>query len=1091
MNILLVSQCNKQALTETRRILDQFAERKGERTWQTPITQEGLNTLQLLLKKTARRNTAVACHWIRGINNTELLWVIGNRRRFNEEGTVPTNTTKRNILRSEDENRWDSCHSFSLLAALAGLFHDWGKANTLFQQKLKGQRPLAEPYRHEWVSLRLFQAFAAGKSDNQWLSQLLNIDAQQEQLILEKLSFSEASSPFKGLDTIAQSVAWLIVSHHRLPTYLPRENNPQINKADYWLTEKLNPEWNALNHHKPDITPLEKRENFQFPSGTPLQSHSWRSMAHQFAKRALRNHKLKDYSDLKAVFPTHMARLCLMLADHIYSSGPETPRWQDKAYQVYANTERETKKLKQQLDEHNIGVAQLAYRLGLHLPQLRQTLPAITRHKKFKQRATIKKYRWQDRAYDLTTAIKESSEQCGFFGVNMASTGCGKTLANAKIMYALSDSQIGCRFSIAIGLRTLTLQTGDALRERLSLKDDDLAILIGSQAVKQLHQYDKDNNTIPNEESDDPLSSGSESESAFAEHHYVSYQGSLDDGPIGKWLAKAPTIRKLVSAPITVSTIDYLITATEGTRGGQQIAPMLRLLNTDLVLDEPDDFALEDLPALCRLVNWAGLLGSRVLISSATLPPTFIRALFEAYAYGRKQYNSSHNINEENICCAWFDEFESSTYQLNSDTFKEKHHQFIAQRAEILNKKSLPLRLGELAKFDDVKLDKQSAIQLMATTIHPLIQQLHERHHVTSEQHKQVSVGLVRMANIEPLVAVANALFTLEPMADTRIHYCIYHSRHPLAVRAFIEHQLDSVLMRDPQDPTGILSVPSIKDKLQRYPETKHIFVVIATPVAEVGRDHDYDWAIVEPSSMRSIIQLAGRVQRHRQIEPESANIVLLSKNIKGLIKQKHKRPIFANPGFEQIGLYSLPSHDLSEILAPEYYSIITAEPRFMAPKVSKTFNFINLEHRTLADQLFTNSQTQARYWWTEPYLHLFGQLQKLTLFRASRPQKSYFVCIDDEGMINFIIFNKEKNEWVTRDPLFTPYKNISFSERNQAWFNMDYQDIYQSIADNLNIDINDMGKTFGEINLDNPPNDTPKFIYHPLLGIIKGDYLL
>jgi CRISPR-associated endonuclease/helicase Cas3 len=39
MNILLISQCNKNALKETRRILDQFAERRGDRTWQTPITQ--------------------------------------------------------------------------------------------------------------------------------------------------------------------------------------------------------------------------------------------------------------------------------------------------------------------------------------------------------------------------------------------------------------------------------------------------------------------------------------------------------------------------------------------------------------------------------------------------------------------------------------------------------------------------------------------------------------------------------------------------------------------------------------------------------------------------------------------------------------------------------------------------------------------------------------------------------------------------------------------------------------------------------------------------------------------------------------------
>src|SRR5471030_482149 len=106
MNILLVSQCSKRALTETRRILDQFAERRGDRTWQTPITQQGLDTLRQLLKKTARKNTAVACHWIRGQNHTELLWIVGDASCFNSQGAVPTNTTARNILKKQDENDW-------------------------------------------------------------------------------------------------------------------------------------------------------------------------------------------------------------------------------------------------------------------------------------------------------------------------------------------------------------------------------------------------------------------------------------------------------------------------------------------------------------------------------------------------------------------------------------------------------------------------------------------------------------------------------------------------------------------------------------------------------------------------------------------------------------------------------------------------------------------------------------------------------------------------------------------------------------------------------------------------------------------------
>ena len=37
--------------------------------------------------------------------------------------------------------------------------------------------------------------------------------------------------------------------------------------------------------------------------------------------------------------------------------------------------------------------------------------------------------------------------------------------------------------------------------------------------------------------------------------------------------------------------------ATEAQRAGRQIAPMLRLMSSDLVLDEPDEFDIGDLPA--------------------------------------------------------------------------------------------------------------------------------------------------------------------------------------------------------------------------------------------------------------------------------------------------------------------------------------------------------------------------------------------------------------------------------------------------------------------------------------------------------------
>jgi CRISPR-associated endonuclease/helicase Cas3 len=46
MLITIISECEKKALLRTRRVLDAFANRIGEKTWQTIITQEGLISLK-------------------------------------------------------------------------------------------------------------------------------------------------------------------------------------------------------------------------------------------------------------------------------------------------------------------------------------------------------------------------------------------------------------------------------------------------------------------------------------------------------------------------------------------------------------------------------------------------------------------------------------------------------------------------------------------------------------------------------------------------------------------------------------------------------------------------------------------------------------------------------------------------------------------------------------------------------------------------------------------------------------------------------------------------------------------------------------
>ncbi len=97
MMVTFVSQCEKKALNRTRRVLDAFADRIGDNTWQTVITQEGLLAVKKLLRKTATKNTAVSCHWIRSRSRSDLVWVVGSKSKFNFSGFVPVNTTSKEV----------------------------------------------------------------------------------------------------------------------------------------------------------------------------------------------------------------------------------------------------------------------------------------------------------------------------------------------------------------------------------------------------------------------------------------------------------------------------------------------------------------------------------------------------------------------------------------------------------------------------------------------------------------------------------------------------------------------------------------------------------------------------------------------------------------------------------------------------------------------------------------------------------------------------------------------------------------------------------------------------------------------------------
>ena len=416
-----------------------------------------------------------------------------------------------------------------------------------------------------------------------------------------------------------------------------------------------------------------------------------------------------------------------MLSDHYYSSLDSNLGIGDIKCPLFANTDRKSGALKQRLDEHLIGVELNAKRIVHTLPRLERSLPRIARHKGFRQRSKDARFRWQDRAYDLAAGLQVKSATQGFFGINMASTGCGKTLANGRILYALADPIKGARFCIALGLRTLTLQTGDVYREHLGLGSEDLAVLVGGGSVRALHEHQQQQGVI---------SHGSESaEDLLPENHYVHFEGSLEDGPLNRWLGKNLDAKKLLNAPILTCTIDHLMPATESSRGGHQIAPMLRLMSSDLVLDEPDDFGLEDLPALTRLVHWAGLLGSRVLLSSATLPPAIVESLFLAYLEGRRCYQQNRGVPGQTtkICCAWFDEYGvQAGDHADADSFLHTHHSFVEKR--LIKLHQAPVRRSAVIQTLDIRTGQQrdALCRDLAGVLHTAMHTQHELHCVAS-----------------------------------------------------------------------------------------------------------------------------------------------------------------------------------------------------------------------------------------------------------------------------------------------------------------------------------------------------------------------
>ena len=131
-------------------------------------------------------------------------------------------------------------------------------------------------------------------------------------------------------------------------------------------------------------------------------------------------------------------RTAVILADYNISSQSKDKNWQDDDIDLYANTEEKDGTLKQKLSEHLVKVSSKALEVMHCMPMFVNNMGKAVNIRALRKKSP-KEYAWQDKAMSVVrkkidTDLQNNIEESGWFVVNMASTGCGKTFANAKIM---------------------------------------------------------------------------------------------------------------------------------------------------------------------------------------------------------------------------------------------------------------------------------------------------------------------------------------------------------------------------------------------------------------------------------------------------------------------------------------------------------------------------------------------------------------------------------------------------------------------------------------------------------------------------------
>lgn len=890
MFVTFVCMSSKKSISRVRRILDRYAVRVGSQTWNTPITVEALNDVYQALRSTSTRNTAVACYRNSGARSMRLVWTVGRKDAFNPNGGVAVHYSRKT---RQSVPPW--VRVACLVAQTAGQNHDIGKASTRFQGKLTqslagGDKIVGDRIRHEWLSLQVYE---------HWRRLMFAWEGSDSEGDIPRLSGSFAAvtpgakpgilrSSGRPVSSITDAVDLCTLTHHGLLGVSGEDKALGLTGIDASPGESRHVKMTVeAEREQPNDLYTKMPSSADFAVTT--EKRLW-ALTKRVTDRCLSEGDNPYYAQGIAF----ISRAALIAADHQVSSRRyrHAIKKKDRDATLFANTKTVKygnkqssgrRVLDQPLDWHLSEVSQLSGRWVSRIVDSGSDFEGLTEgsRERLLQKTSIERFMWQDQSADCMRA-SVSDFHTGSLVFNLAGTGSGKTLANIKIIEALTPVSRPLRVSIGLNLRSLTLQTATALRAQVGLMEEEVGYVVGDQFSRSVYQ----SSGVRDEDNDDSSD----------------YQTQVDGG-IGvgcpewfdEWLketqgSRSAHIRKLLSVPVLVSTSDYLVDAGNPGTQGRHVVSMMRLASSDLILDEVDQYDSGALVAMSRAIQISALFNRNVVVSSATLSTSVMRTIADAYCFGRTMRASLDRLNEHDS---------RSSFWFVDNVFPAEHHReetseaietLYAERTERLMQAVSTEPVTRLAYLQAVSnCEADQAGETIAKAVRNAIDTLHSNHSVSDpESGKTVSFGVVRVANVQPAIELAKQL-----QGDSGLCVTVYHAQD-IRGRRYLKERLFDHLFSRSGNPNAPLEDSLVQDILKNTSADHIAFVVIATPVEEVGRDHDFDWAVIEPSSASGIVQMAGRVNRHRLTPVVTPNIAILNRNIRSL---KGYSRCFAYPG--------------------------------------------------------------------------------------------------------------------------------------------------------------------------------------------------